>query len=115
MCAEKTEIAVDTSNKQFYSYFMRWLSMIVILAIALCVTAPPAMSVALSQQGRPEIGVLDVCHSAATALSSNGDMPCMDESPCRPLPLARNEIYAAANSPMKPVLMVFQDERPPKV
>jgi len=111
----KSELYVDSSQYSFYSYFMRWLSVVVIIAIALSVVVPPALTITLAQGGQPAaIGVLDVCHSATPALSSNGEMPCMNECPCKqgPVPVI---VYAEKIDPiLTHFLLSSQNERPPK-
>jgi hypothetical protein len=48
-------------------------------------------------------------------LSSNGDMPCINECPCRHLPMALENVAEIAPPPCKPFFIAFQDERPPKL
>jgi hypothetical protein len=93
---------------------MRWKAIIVLLAVALSIVVPPSLSLTLADSRHPMIGTLDVCHSATPALSSNGDMPCMNEGAYHPLPLAQNQIVGIATPPFKPLLIAFQEERPPK-
>ena len=93
---------------------MKWVSIIVIIAVAIWVALPPSLTVTFAQDAQAAIVVLDVCHPAAPALSSNGDMPCMKEGSYLPLPPARAKVHAAVNSPLNPVSIVFQDERPPE-
>jgi hypothetical protein len=94
---------------------MRWQAVIVLLAIALSIVVPPSLPLMIGQGGQASIGTLDVCHSSLPALASNGNMPCVSECPCRPLPLAQKKVSEIANPPFKPLLIAFQDERPPKV
>jgi hypothetical protein len=94
---------------------MRWQAIIVLLAVALSIVVPPSLSLTIADGGHAMIGTLDVCHSTAPALSSNGEMPCVNECPCHPLPLAQKKVPEIANSLFKPLLIAFQDERPPKV
>lgn len=93
---------------------MRLQTVIILLAIALSIVVPPSLPFAISDGGRASIGILDVCHSATPALFSNGDMPCINVCPCRPLPLALENVTEIAPSPRKPFLLAYQDERPPK-
>jgi hypothetical protein len=94
---------------------MRWKAIIVLLAVALSIVVPPSLSLMIADGGHPLIGTLDVCHSATPALSSHGDMPCLNECPCCPFPLAQIKVAEITNPPFKPLLLAFQDERPPKV
>jgi hypothetical protein len=92
---------------------MRWQAIIVLLAITLSVFVPPSLSLTGSC-GQAAIGTLDVCHSAIPALSSNGEMPCMNECSNAHLPLGLQEIIHIVSLPDKSVFIAFQDERPPK-
>jgi len=93
---------------------MKWQAIIVLLTIAFSIVVPPSLSLTLAQDGQAAIGILDVCHSTTPALSSQGDMPCMNERPIKPLPLAQTHSAFVANTPFKPYVTAFQDERPPK-
>ncbi len=93
---------------------MRWQSIIVLLAIALSIVVPPALPIMAAQGGQAEIGTLDVCHSATPALSSNGDMPCINEGMNLLLPQELSTVSAVAAPRSKPFCIAFQDERPPK-
>jgi hypothetical protein len=93
---------------------MRWKSIILLLAIALSIVVPPALPIMIAQGGQTEIGTLDVCHSATPALSSNGDMPCINSAIDQPLPPGLSNISAVIAPRSKPFCIAFQDERPPK-
>lgn len=93
---------------------MKLHAVIVLLAVAVGILAPPSLPMMLTHDGQTSIGVLDVCHSKTPALSSNGEMPCVSECPCRLLSLEQRRISGMINPPCKPVLIAFQDELPPK-
>jgi hypothetical protein len=92
---------------------MRWRAVIVLLAITFSIIVPPSLTLA-GHGGQAAIGTLDVCHSAIPALSSNGEMPCLNECSNSLLPLALQEVIHIVSLPDKPVFIAFQDERPPK-
>jgi hypothetical protein len=94
---------------------MRVQTIIILLAIALSIVVPPSLPFAISHGGQSSIGTLDVCHSATPALSSNGDMQCINECPCGPLPLALENVAEITPPTCKPFFIAFQDERPPKL
>jgi hypothetical protein len=94
---------------------MKWSALIVLFAIALSIVLPPSLPFLSDHGTMAAIGTLDVCHSATPALSSNGDMPCVNECPCRHLPLVASNNAEIFTPPFKPLLIAFQDERPPKV
>jgi hypothetical protein len=93
---------------------MKWQALIVLLAISLSIVVPSSLPFLSDHGAMAAIGTLDVCHSAIPALSSNGDMPCMSECPCRPLPLELYKIAVIVNPLFKPSALSFQDELPPK-
>ena len=86
----------------------------VLLAVALSIIVPPSLSLTIADGGHSMIGTLDVCHSATPALSSNGDMPCVNECPCNFFPFAQHAVSEIVSPPSKPLFIAFQDERPPK-
>jgi len=85
-----------------------------LLAIGLSSAVPPCLSVPSDHGHHAMIDNLDVCHTAIPALSSNGDMPCVHQYPCSHMPLVQNIITKIVNPRIKPLLIAFQDERPPK-
>jgi hypothetical protein len=91
---------------------MKWKTVIVLLFIILGIMAPPSLPLVNGHEAR--IGALDVCRSAAPAMSSQGDMPCVNGCPY-PLPMEGGEIGEIPAPPFKPLLIAFQDEHPPKV
>ncbi len=93
---------------------MKWQAIIVLMAIALGIMLPPAVPLVSDTGARASIGMLDVCHASVPALSCGGEMPCVGECPCLPSPLALTAIFQAVDPSLKPSLIPFQDERPPK-
>jgi hypothetical protein len=93
---------------------MKWQALIVLLAIALSIAVPPVLPLMAARGGAAEIGTLDLCHSAAPALSSNGDMPCINSAIDQPLPPGPNILSAVVAPLSEPFCIAFQDERPPK-
>jgi hypothetical protein len=98
----------------YYAATMKWKAVIVLLAIALSIVVPPSLPFLSDHGAMAAIGTLDVCHSAIPALSSNGDMPCVNECFCRPLPVGQYTIAEPVNPLLKPSAISFQDERPPR-
>ena len=93
---------------------MKCQAVIVLLAIGISVTVPPSFPVTSDHGNHAMIGNLDVCHQAAPALSANGGMPCLHQCTHDHLPLAQDKIADIVNPRIKPLLIVFQDEHPPK-
>lgn len=94
---------------------MRWKAVIVLLAVLIGIVVPPSLPLMTATGVQASLGSLDVCHKASPALFSHGgEMPCLNECPCQPLPLASINIPVIPSSDFKPFLLAFQDERPPK-
>lgn len=94
---------------------MKWKALIVLLAIALSIVAPPSLPFLFDHGAIEAIETLDVCHSAIPALSSNGEMPWVNAATAADLlPSTLLEISQIVNSPCKPCFIAYQDERPPK-
>ena len=93
---------------------MKWQVVLILLSIALSIIVPPGMPLITDHVRSSVIGTLDVCHSAMPALSSNGDMPCVNEYQCRLMPLQLCKLSVITAPFFKPLIVSFQDERPPK-
>jgi hypothetical protein len=93
---------------------MKWQAVVILFAIAVSIAVPPSLSLTVVHDKQAAIGVLDVCHSAAPALFSNGDMPGVGECSCHPVYQTLKKTAEPANSLFKPLLFAFQEERPPK-
>ncbi len=93
---------------------MKCQAVLILFSIVLGIIIPPVMPAFSGNGNHAVLGTLDVCHSAMPALSSNGDMPCMNECPCMHPPLEQSAAAAITVIPFKPSLFVSLDERPPK-
>jgi len=93
---------------------MKWQAAIVLLAIGLSISVPPCFSVPSDHGNHAMIGNLDVCHTSAFVLSSNGDMPGVHQCFFDHMPLVQDNIIKIVNLRIKPLLIALQDERPPK-
>jgi len=93
---------------------MRWKSIIVLLAIVVSVSIPPSFPFLSDQGVSAAIGTLDVCHAAAPALSSNGDMPGLNQVVSSPVPLLQVMFTEEVPSLLPYFSVAFQDELPPK-
>jgi hypothetical protein len=109
----KLEVYIDTNFPVLYSIFMKWQAIIVLLAIAISVAVPPALPLT-THGGTASIGTLDVCHSAAPALSSNGEMPCMSVTPCAQQPVQPIICQSFQEPLSKELLIPFDNEHPPQ-
>jgi len=93
---------------------MRWRAIIVLLAIALGAVVPPSLALNSAHGGQAAIGTLDVCGSAAPALSANGEMPCVNECPCKQVPLSAVGQAGPVRHIFTQTLIPAQNDRPPK-
>ena len=59
---------------------MRWQFLIVLMAIAVGAVASPSLPLTIAYDRESMIGVFNVCNSVTPALTSNGDMSCVNES-----------------------------------
>jgi len=98
----------------FYSVLMKWQAAIILFAIAVGLAVPPALSFNVVHDKQDEIGVLDFCHAATPALSSNGDMPSINALFCRLFPLVTCIVSIKIAPSLKTSIIAFQDEHPPK-
>jgi len=57
---------------------MKWVSVILLVILAVTVVAPfSPFTLLIDRQDQPLLGNLDVCNAATPALSTNGEMPCV--------------------------------------
>ncbi len=93
---------------------MRWAVLLVLLALLLGVLVSQPAEMTVIRNGHLMIGSLDVCHSAAPVLSTNGDTPYLNAGACVQIPAL---LIARTNIP-DPVFPQFfflqQNDRPPK-
>ena len=110
----KLELYVDSKKNSIYSGAMRWQTVIVLIAVAFTIVAPHSFAIAVGHDQEPVLGMLDVCHSAAPALASNGEMPCMNECPCRHVPASPVAYNKQTNPLFSEFLLITRNERPPQ-
>lgn len=93
---------------------MRLISTMIVIAIALSILSPPGVVTLQTGSASATIQTLDVCHSATPALSSNGDIPCVNECPCNHIP----SLVVAFTEQSKPFFLQFliplPVEQPPR-
>jgi hypothetical protein len=93
---------------------MKWKILLVLFAFVLSVTTPPSLPWLADNGQEAAIGTLDLCHAGSPAVTGNGDMPCIQECPCHPLPLVMISVSELPHTSFEPLLIAFQDERPPQ-
>lgn len=94
---------------------MKWVTIILLVVLAFTVLAPVSpLSLIIDRQEQPLLGNLDVCNSAAPALSSNGEMPCVNINSSK-MPLY---LSITTSDPLHPlfteVVFTAPNEQPPK-
>jgi hypothetical protein len=92
---------------------MRVVSLLIVLVISVSVVAtgfsfPPAAGT-----GTASFQTLDVCHSSAPVV--NPELPYISSCPCAVIPVVVTAVVELPQSTLHPVILAFQDERPPKI
>ncbi len=106
---------IDIRFKSYYSAYMKWVTVILLVVLAFTVLAPLSpFSLVIDRQEQPLLGNLDVCNAAAPALSSNGEMPCVNTIPSK-LPLYLSITTSDSFHPLfTEVVLTAPNEHPPK-
>jgi hypothetical protein len=93
---------------------MKWQALIVLIAIIVSVVSPPSLPQTLTKEEKSMIGILDVCQSATPSISSNGDMPCVNECLYSHVPATFVAFSDSHHSVLTQMLFPKLNERPPK-
>jgi hypothetical protein len=94
---------------------MKGTAYIVIIAITIAALSPiTLLTVPVNHAGQPVLGDLNVCRSSTPALSSNGDMPCVNVSPCPQAPPLSIAIFHPSVSRVTLHVMSSEVEQPPR-
>ncbi len=93
---------------------MRASSLIVLLAIALSILSPSPVPLA-SAHGQTVIGTLDVCHAGSLAISISHDTPCVIQPLYHPHLPSRMECPTIVDPTIRPFVLAFPEEHPPKI
>jgi len=95
---------------------MKWVSVILLIVLTFTVLAPlsPFSLIISDRQEQPLLGNLDVCNSAAPALSSNGEMPCVNINSSK-IPLYLSITTSDSFHPLfTEVVFTAPNEQPPQ-
>lgn len=94
---------------------MKRVTVILLIVLAFTLLAPLSpLSLIIDRQEQPLLGNLDVCNSAAPALSSNGEMPCVTITPSK-LPFYLSVTTSDSFHPVfTAVVFTAPNEHPPK-
>ena len=94
---------------------MRSVTFILLIVLTFTVLAPAtSFTLIVVNDGRSFLGMLDVCHSAAPALSSNGEMPCVSACPCSSVPMFHLASIAPSPQIFTELLLASRNEQPPR-
>ena len=94
---------------------MRWQALIVILALALSIIGPPSIFPEPGYLNQGKFEYFGIERSANPVLSLCMDMPCLNQYPCRLLPLLLNNVSELVSPLLLSSLFSYQDERPPTI
>ena len=92
---------------------MRWQCLIVLMAITVSAVASPSLPPTIAYDRESMIEVLNVCHPVTLALSSNGDMPYMNEHRCSHVPLPSDSCSESLHPVTTPMFFPKTNEHPP--
>ena len=94
---------------------MRCVTFILLVILAVTVLAPMTVVTLISlNDGRSFLGNLDVCHSAAPALSSNGEMPCVGPAPWSVVPALSISFSESVHPVYSELILASRNEHPPR-
>lgn len=93
---------------------MRFAAIIILLSLELGIMVPPAFALTSTQDDMPCIGTLDVCHTAAPALASGGEMPCVNESFSCQCPIVSITTFVRSDPSFVFITILFPIEQPPR-
>ena len=93
---------------------MKTASILILLAFAIAVIIPNVTILDVTNNNQPAILTLDVCSPLNSATTANADMPSLYECMYSLTPLASTSFYTTVNSVFNPLIIAFQEDRPPR-
>lgn len=99
-----------------YIVDMRWQTVVVLMAITLSAVFPQSMPLTVASGGQSQSmnGVLNICHSTTPALSSHGEIPCVNTCPSRHIPAPFIAFSKGTETVFTQLFLSKQNEHPPK-
>lgn len=94
---------------------MRTGSILILLAFVISAIIPNVTILDVTNNNQPATFTLDVCSPLNSAATANADMPSLHECMCSLTPLASTNFYTTVNSVFNPLIIAFQEDRPPRV
>jgi hypothetical protein len=97
---------------------MKLLTVVSLIFFCLTAVAPAHVTVpsarADQNKNTASLLTLNVCHAGGSALSVQADIPCVLDYPCSLSLFESKLVYVAATPVFNPLLLLSQQERPPK-
>ena len=95
---------------------MRYVSCILLAVLTITVLGPVSFCLFSPCEGGDEVlGELDVCHRSAPALSSGGEMPCVQSSPFQASPPLSACSSAHCTPLLSELIVLSLKEHPPEI
>ena len=94
---------------------MKWVSVILLIILTCTALAPMTLfTFTIVHDGVSFLGNLDVCHAAAPALSSNGEMPCVPIVVHSAIPTLSMTSHEPGNPLFTELILTTRNEHPPR-
>lgn len=94
---------------------MKTGSILVLLALFIPAIIPNVTILDAANNNQSLIFTLDVCSPLSSAATANADMPSLHECMYSLTPLASTNFYTIVNPIFNPLIIAFQEDRPPRV
>lgn len=95
---------------------MKWATIMLLLVLAFTVLTPvSSFSLFIAPEHGSEVFAdLDVCHSAAPALSSNGEIPCLHMTATSIIPVEFVAFHETTYPVFAELILATRNEQPPQ-
>ena len=99
----------------YYGASMRRLAILLLVVLAVTLVTPlSSFTLDIAGKGCDMLTTLDVCHSAAPALSSNGEMPCVHMTANNIIPAVIVTIHETTYPVFTELILTTRNEQPPQ-
>ena len=106
---------LDRIRVCFYTSLMRLVTLTLLVVLMFTALGPlTVFTFTAVDDGSCFFGNLDVCHTAAPALSSNGEMPCVGLAPCSAAPTLSISFIEPAHPVYAELILTSRTEHPPR-
>jgi hypothetical protein len=93
---------------------MKGQALLIFLVLAFGVLVSPSLLPKPSYLDQAAFEYSGIERSTNLALAIFGDMPCLNQCPCKPFPLSLNNASEVVRPLFLSFLFTYQEERPPK-